>query len=156
MQFTWTIPTGSPINRMSDPYSLMVFSTNMDSDGTYTVFLNNKISYDGTDWSETVSYDIYVVNPCSTTELYYNETIIEEMVYEVTNKAETQSFVAVTDTITNAIQTSGNCGNILYTLRNNETDIGTPFIEVIDLQSTKGLRVYTDFEEYIGNYTITV
>ena len=141
---------------MSDPYSLMVFSTNMDSDGTYTVFLNNKISYDGTDWSETVSYDIYVVNPCSTTELYYNDTIIEEMVYEVTNKAETQSFVAVTDTITNAIQTSGNCGNILYTLRNNETDIGTPFIEVIDLQSTKGLRVYTDFEEYIGNYTITV
>ena len=81
----------------------MVFSTNMDSDGTYTVFLNNKISYDGTDWSETVSYDIYVVNPCSNTELHYNETIIEEMVYEVTNKAETQSFVAVSDTITNSI-----------------------------------------------------
>ena len=141
---------------MSDPYSLMVFSTNMDSDGTYTVFLNNKISYDGTDWSETVSYDIYVVNPCSNTELHYNETIIEEMVYEVTNKAETQSFVAVSDTITNTIETSGNCGNILYTLRNNVTDVGTPFIEVIDLQSTKGLRVYTDFEEYIGNYTITV
>ena len=106
----------------------MVFSTNMDFDGTYTVFLNNKIEYDGTTWDETVSYDISVVNPCSATELYYDETIIEDMEYKITNKAETQSFIAITDSITNAIETSGNCGEILYTLRNNETDIGTPFI----------------------------
>jgi hypothetical protein len=128
MEFTWTIPTGAPINRQADPYSLMVFSTNMDNDGTYTVFLNNVIEYDGTTWDETVSYDIQIVNPCASTELVYNTTIFEAMYYEVEATAETQSFEYVTDTISNAITTGGNCGDILYTLKNNETDIGTPFI----------------------------
>ena len=46
MTFKWTIPTGAPIYQQSDPYSLMVFTTNMDNDGLYTVFLENHIEYD--------------------------------------------------------------------------------------------------------------
>lgn len=46
MDFTWSIPELAPIYRQSDPYSLQVTTTNIDNDGIYTVFLENKITYE--------------------------------------------------------------------------------------------------------------
>ena len=156
MTFKWTIPTGAPIYQQTDPYSLMIFTTNIDNDGLYTVFLENHIEYDGVTWDETVSYEITIVNPCVNTELVYTNTVIQEMNYEVTATAETQSFTPVTDTISDAITTSGNCGSIIYTLQSNDTSIGTGFMDVIDLNNAKGLRIYTEDDANIGNYTVTV
>lgn len=161
MEFKWTIPTGAHIFRQSDPYSLQILTTDVKQDGIYTVFLENHIEYNHVDfglqtWDETVSYDITISNPCGQTELFYNATTFVEMDYQIGNIAETQDFTPVTDTISNAVTTSGNCGNIVYTLKNNVTEVGTPFIYIVDLLNAKGLRIYTEDDAMIGNYTITI
>ena len=89
MTFVWTLPTGAPIYKLSDPYSLMIYTTNIESDGIYTVFLENHIEYEGTEWDETVSYDITIINPCVNTELFYDDTLFEEMYYEIGATAKT-------------------------------------------------------------------
>ena len=78
------------------------------------------------------------------------------MEYFIGENKVTQSFTGVSDTVSNNITTSGNCGNMVYTLKNNETRVGTPFIEVVDLLNAKGLAMYTEDEDNIGDYTITV
>lgn len=161
MDFKWTIPAGAHIFKQQNPYSLQVTTTDVGQDGIYTVFLKNHIEYTHVDfglqtWDETVSYDITIQNPCGETELYYETTFLSEMEYQVGSISETQSFTPVTDTVSNAITTSGNCGEIIYTLKNNATEVGTPFIYVVDLLNAKGLRIYTEDDDMIGNYTITV
>ena len=78
------------------------------------------------------------------------------MEYTVGETTVTQSFTGVSDTVSNNITTSGNCGNMVYTLANNDTRVGTGFIEVVDLLNAKGLAIYSEDEDNIGNYTITV
>lgn len=134
----------------------MIYTTNISMESEVTVFLAAHIEYEDQVWDETVSYVITIVNPCVNTAIYYNETIFEEMSYEIGATANTQSFTPVTDTITNAITTSGSCGNIVYTLKNNDTAVGTGFIYTTDLLNAKGLRIYTEDEGNIGNYTITI
>jgi len=78
------------------------------------------------------------------------------MEYELTSSALTQSFTAVTDTVTNGITTSGSCGTIAYTLATNDTLVGTGMLTVVDLLNLKGIQVEASDEKYLGNYTITV
>lgn len=66
------------------------------------------------------------------------------------------SFTAVTDTVSNAITTSGNCGNFVYTLSNEDGPEQIGFVEVVDLYNAKGIKVITENEDYIGLWNITV
>lgn len=141
MDFTWSIPELAPIYRQSDPYSLQVTTTNIDNDGIYTVFLENKITYEAQEWTELVSYDITISNPCEDTVLFTTNTTFEDITYELGTKALYKSFDAVTDTVTNGITTSGNCGNIVYTLFSSDTAIGTSFLEVTDLLNSKAIKI---------------
>jgi len=156
MTFTWTIPSLAPIYKTADPYGLMVTTTNIDFDGTYTVFLENHIVYGEQTWHETVSYDIEIVNPCESTELFTANTTFADMYYEIAGTQTTQSFTAVTDTVTNGVTTGGSCGEIVYTLATNDTAIGVGMLEFSELLNARGLSVYTEDEEYIGYYTIFV
>jgi hypothetical protein len=96
--------------------------------GIYTVFLENSITYGGNTWNERVSYDITITNPCSSTTLFTTNTTIADIEYIVGEATATHSFTGVSDTITNGITTSGNCGGFTYTLASNDTQIGTPYI----------------------------
>ena len=96
------------------------------------------------------------MNPCDNTALFSTNTTIADMEYTVGETTVTQSFTGVSDTVSNNITTSGNCGNMVYTLANNDTRVGTSFIEVVDLLNAKGLAIYSEDEDNIGNYTITV
>ena len=156
MYFTWTIPSGAPIYRTADNYSLLVTTQNVDKTGIYTVFLDNEIIYDGTTWNERVSYNIEILNPCENTELVLEDTTIEDMEYAVGETQIVQPFTAVTDTITAGITTGGNCGNIIYTLTNLEGSVGTEFVEVVDLVNDKGIKVFIEDEEFIGYWNITM
>ena len=78
------------------------------------------------------------------------------MSYQIGELAVTQSFTGISDTISDGVTTSGNCGLIEYSLQSNDTRIGTPYIRIIDLAVSKGVYIYTELEEYIGNYTITM
>lgn len=161
MEFTWTIVKNNPditppIFRTDDPYTLLVSSSVTDVDGIYTVILQNSITYNDQNWEETVSYEINIVNPCVDTELNLNNTVIEDMVYQIGELAITQSFTGISDTISDGVTTSGNCGVIEYSLQSNDTSVGTPYIRIIDLAVSKGIYIYTELEEYIGNFTITM
>lgn len=118
--------------------------------------MQNAITYDTQSWTETVSYTITVVNPCIDTALFTTNTTFAAMEYELTSSALTQSFTAVTDTVTNGITTSGSCGTIAYTLATNDTLVGTGMLTVVDLLNLKGIQVEASDEKYLGNYTITV
>lgn len=96
------------------------------------------------------------MNPCTGTELVYAETLFEDMEYEIGESPVTQSFIGVTDTISDAVTTGGNCGNIAYTLTSNDTAVGTTFVFVTDLLNAKGLRLYTENEDNVGNFTVTI
>ena len=156
MSFKWTIPSGSPIYSTSDPYSLLVTSANVKNEGIYTVFLDNTIVYDGTSWNERVSYDITIVNPCLATTLFAANTTIAAIDYNIGDATATHKFTSISDTISNAATTGGNCGTFVYSLVSNDTAVGTPFVQVIDLLNAKGLQVYTESEKYAGNYTISM
>lgn len=83
MKFTWSIPEFAPIYKTSDPYQLLVTTTNVDKAGIYTVFMKNEITYGEQAWSKTISYDITVVNPCENTELFYANTTMPNITYVV-------------------------------------------------------------------------
>ena len=156
MTFKWSLPSGSPIYQTSDPYSVLVSSKFTKTEGIYTVFLDNTIQYGTQVWNERVSYDITVVNPCLKTELFTKNTTLSDISYAINDTAVTKSFVAVSDTVTNAITTGGSCGKFVYTLTNNDTRVGTPFLEVVDLLNAKGIRIYTENSQYVGNFTVTL
>lgn len=73
--------------------------------------------------------------------LFTTNTTFEDITYELGTKALYKSFDAVTDTVTNGITTSGNCGNIVYTLFSSDTAIGTSFLEVTDLLNSKAIKI---------------
>lgn len=157
MTFTWTIPSGAPIYKTSDDYTLQVTSSNVALEDVYTVFLANHIEYGDQVWDELVSYDITVVNPCINTEIFANDTIIEDYSYTLEGITLTQSFTGFTDTISNSITTSGNCGNIVYVFTNDiDATVGTGFLKVVDLLEDKGLRTYAEDEDTVGEWTITM
>ena len=123
----------------------------------YDTLDNNSTSILGVQtWTEIVSYDITIINPCVTTELVVLNTTVTDMEYAVGENAVVQSFVPVSDTVTGNITTSGSCGNIIYTLSNLEGSVGTEFIEVVDLVNAKGIRVFIEDEEFIGYWNITM
>ena len=103
-----------------------------------------------------VSYDITITNPCEDTELFIANTTFADASYELGAKALYKSFDAVTDTVSNGITTSGNCGNIVYTLFNSDAVIGTSFLEVSDLLNSKAIKIYSENEENVGTFTIAV
>lgn len=157
MTFTWTIPDGAPVYQTQDPYSLDVVTLLVEKEGTYTVFLENHIEYGDQVWDETVSYVITVVNPCVDTEIYLNDTIVDDMEYTLEELTKTQKIYAVTDTISNSVTTSGDCGNFIYTFANTEASVGTGFIKLVDLlEGEKGLRVYAEDEDLLGIWEITM
>ena len=161
MVFTWTIPSGAPIFPKQDPYALLVSTTNVKTAGIYTVFLDNKITYGQKSWNERVSYDLTIVNPCLNTTLFTTNTTaaLKNLKFEYTVKdpTKTLAFEGVSDTVTNnATTTSGNCGNYIYSLASNDTTIGTPYISVVSLLNSKGIQLYTENTDYIGNFTITM
>lgn len=155
MKFKWTIPTGAPIYTTQDPYNLLVTSSNKNLEAIYTVFLDNTIVYDGVTWNERVSYDITVVNPCTSTALFSTNTTISNIEYNIGDSTLTQKFIGVSDTVTNAAAT-GDCGAFVYTLLSNDTQVGTPYIAVKDLLNGKGLQVYTESADNAGDFTITM
>jgi hypothetical protein len=77
----------APIYRTSDPYTLQVTTTNVNTIGVYTVFLTNQITYKDAvydqKWTETVSYDITILNPCIDTNLFYEKTSFTNMTYQL-------------------------------------------------------------------------
>lgn len=64
----------------------------------------------------------------------------------------------MSDTVSNTITSgTGDCGNFIYTLVNSDdSTVGTPFIQVVDVLNSKALRVYTENADYAGEYTITM
>jgi hypothetical protein len=74
MVFTWTIPSGAPIYATSDPYAVLVTTSNTADAGIYTLFLDNAITYGTKSWNERVSYDLTIVNPCLNTTLFTTNT----------------------------------------------------------------------------------
>lgn len=62
----------------------------------------------------------------------------------------------MSDTVTDAITTSGDCGNILYTLKSNDTSAGTGFLKITTLLNSKGIRIYTEDDGKIGEFIITI
>lgn len=136
---------------------MQVTTSNVALEDVYTVFLANHIEYGDQVWDELVSYDITVVNPCVNTEIFVDDTIIEDIEYVLEGITKTQAFTGFTDTVSNTITTSGNCGNLIYTFV-NEVDlaVGTGFLEVTDLLTSKGLRIYAEDEDTLGEWLITM
>ena len=71
--FAWTIPADSGISEFSD-MTLSVVSDDRDLASTYTVTLVNTISFDSTvpnndgdSFTPTITFDITVIDPCTTT-----------------------------------------------------------------------------------------
>lgn len=160
MVFTWTIPSGAPIYPKQDPYALLVSTQNVNTAGIYTVFLDNAITYGQQSWNERVSYDLTIVNPCLNTTMFTTNTTAAlaalKFEYTVSDPTKTLAFEGVSDTVTNNITTGGNCGNYVYSLASNDTTVGTPYISVVSLLNSKGIQIYTENTDYIGNYTITM
>jgi len=101
------------------------------------------------------------VNPCEYANLVYNQTLVEEqianMTYFIGEPTKTINFDGVTDNVTDAITTSGSCGDYIYTLSNEEASVGTGFITVTNLyNTTMGLQVLTETETLIGTYNMTL
>ena len=70
--FTWTIPAGSPItedNSGGSNYKLKVSSTDPSHDATYTVKLELSALYATlvSTFTQEISFDILVTDPCLTT-----------------------------------------------------------------------------------------
>ncbi len=79
------------------------------------------------------------------------------MTYFIGEPTKTTNFDGVTDNVTAAITTSGNCGEYIYTLSNEEISVGTGFISVTGLyNTTMGLQVLTETETLIGTYNLTM
>ena len=140
----WTWPTYAPVAQTASGdgfYNLKVFSSRPVTAGLYTLFLQISATdaTTNTNLSDIFSFDLNVIDPCKETQLRVNDTVIEDMVYVIGNPKQTQSFAPITDTISGNVTTSGTCGSIVYTLANNDTVIGTPFVSVINLLNAKGI-----------------
>jgi len=160
MAFKWTIPSGAPIFSTQDPYTVSIQTQNVKTAAIYTLFLDNAISQGGKSWNKRVSFDVTVTNPCVNTTLFTTNTTAafkdKEFKYKIGDPTATHKFEGVSDTISNAITTSGNCGDFVYTLTSNDTQVGTPYIQVVSLLNAKGIQIYTENEDYVGNYTLTM
>ena len=156
--YRWTIPSGAPIYQTSNPYALLVNSQNTANEGIHTVFLDTTIQYGGKTWNERVSYDITIVNPCTTAEIYKTNTTFAEVIeYNIGDATAVHTFTGVSDTVSNnSTNTATTCGGFVYTLVSNDTAVGTQFIKVVDLLNAKGLQIYTESETIAGNYTLTL
>lgn len=112
-----------------------VFADRPVEAGLYTVFLkaNLKHAPSGADFNEVVSFDITIGDTCKGTVLHVTDTKIEDIVYVIGSPRKTIPFVPITDTVTGNITTSGSCGEVKYTFANNDTVVGTSFLNVVPL-----------------------
>ena len=72
--FTWTIPDGAPITENTDggsSYVIDVSSTTPSHDATYSVTLSLSALYATlvTTYTESITFDIVVTDPCLTTSI---------------------------------------------------------------------------------------
>jgi hypothetical protein len=117
--FSWTIPVSSPIAQTDDPYTVRVLSsrttdeTVSDNSG-YRVYLEDYITYTHPTagaqvWTETIFYDITVINPCVDTIIDTSLTSFSDILYYVEDAKTRYRFEPVTDSISNTVS-GATCG----------------------------------------------
>lgn len=75
--------------------------------------------------------------------------------YKLGATAKTVSIGQVTDTISNAITTTGSCGAMRYSWTSDNTSAGTRYMSLVDLIDGKGIRISSSTPSHVGNFTIT-
>lgn len=80
---------------------------------------------------------------------------VKDIEYELNSAAMLINIGKITDTTSNAVTTSGNCGDLIYDYSIDDVSAGLRMFSLIDLLDAKGIRIFSEDESHIGNHTIT-
>ena len=112
--FTWEIPSDAPITETGD-YTIQVSSNDAADRNVYTVKLIDSANYPGTGvtYSNEISFDVTVTDPCLTTTL--SSLTVPNVAVEA-GLTDTFTFAEITDSAADAVSSPTICGERTYTV----------------------------------------